>query len=191
MHERVQADTRIPKKSLKMYLRNADAEEAFEILKFYREVIESIRDSDFRPKWNDLYPNLEFIKKCIEKEELYICCENNIIISSAILNNTFDNDYSHVKWLLNAEPDEIMVVHTFAINPQCIGKGYGKKIFEDIKSIALENNQKTIRIDVINGNIGAQNVFKKFGFDYIDTVEINHYAAGLEKFHLYELVLKK
>lgn len=174
-----------------MSLRNAHASEACNILEFYQEVIESIRDSEFNPKWNDLYPNLEFIKKCIEKEELYICTENGLIISSAILNNVFDNDYRHIKWLLNAEPDEIMVVHTFATNPQCMGKGYGKKIFEDIKSIALENNRKTIRIDVINGNVGAQNVFEKLGFKYVDTVEIDHPAVGLEKFHLYELVLKK
>ena len=57
---------------MKMYLRKAKINESTEILKFYHRIIESIRDSDFKPKWNNEYPNLEFIEKSIKKEELYI-----------------------------------------------------------------------------------------------------------------------
>ena len=55
----------------------------------------------------------------------------------------------------------------------------------------MKRNQKTIRIDVINENEGAQKVFTKLGFEYVDTVETFHYAVGVEKFHLYEFPLKK
>lgn len=75
------------------------------------------------------------------------------------------------------------------MNSNFTGKGIGKQIFSEIKKNAIINKQKTIRIDIIDGNIGAQNVFERFGFEHVDTVEVFHKAVGLEKFHLYELVL--
>lgn len=68
--------------------------------------------------------------------------------------------------------------------------GIGRKIFNEIKETARKNYQKSIRLDVIDSNIGAQKVLEKLGFEYVNTVEIFHYAVGMEKFHLYEFPLK-
>ena len=172
-------------------LRKAEIKEAVEILKLYQNVIKSIKGSEFNPKWSEYYPNLEFIETSIENEELYIYTENDKIIASVVLNNRFDPEYEDINWIANAKPDETTIIHTFAVDSNFTGKGIGKGIFNQIKENAIENNQKTIRLDIIDGNIGAQNVFEKFGFKYIDTVEVFHKAVGLEKFHLYELVLLK
>ena len=107
------------------------------------------------------------------------------------MNNHFDNDYSNVKWRIDAKLNEIAVIHTFAINPKHTGKGHARKIFNEIQDIAQNSGQKTLRIDIIDGNIGAQKVFEKLGFEYINSIEIAHYAVGLAKFHIYEYVLKK
>ena len=71
------------------------------------------------------------------------------------------------------------------------GRGIGKEIFNQIKEIAIENRQKSLRLDIIDGNIAAQKVFESFGFEHVGTVEAFHDAVGLEKFHVYELVLEK
>lgn len=170
-----------------MYLRKAKENEADKILEFYKNIINSIKDSEFKPKWNDKYPNLNFIKNAIKNEELYVYSDNNIIISSVVINNKFDNDYSHVKWRVNPKSHEIIVIHTFAIHTEFSRKGISKKLFNEIKNNAINNNKKTIRLDVINGNTGAQRVFEKLGFEYVDSVLINHPIVGLEKFHLYEI----
>ena len=107
------------------------------------------------------------------------------------MNNRFNSEYENINWNVNAEPNEIVVIHTFAITSNLAGKGIGKEIFGQIKTCALQKNKKTVRIDIINGNTGAQKVFEKFGFEYIDTVEIFHPAVGLEKFHLFEYDLEK
>ena len=172
-------------------LKKAKISEAEQILKFYQNVIKSINGSEFKPKWNERYPNLEYIKTNIEKEDLYICTKNCEIIASVVLNNRFNSEYENINWNVNAEPNEIVVIHTFAITSNLAGKGIGKEIFGQIKTCALQKNKKTVRIDIINGNTGDQKVFKKFGFEYIDTVEIFHPAVGLEKFHLFEYDLEK
>ncbi len=172
------------------HLRKAEIEESEEILEFYQNVIDSTRGSEFNPKWNQNYPNLEFIEGCVEKEELYVCTEEDLIISCVVLNNRFDPEYENIEWTINATPQEIVIIHTFAVSSDFAGRGIGKEIFNQIRDNALTNNQKSIRIDIIDGNVGAQKVFEKFGFKYVDTVEVFHEAVGLEKFHLYEYVLK-
>ena len=171
-------------------LKKPNIEEADEILDFYRSVIISIEDTQFKPKWSEKYPDFEYIKTSIGKGELYICKMDGGIISCVVLNDGFDPDYENVSWLCNAESDEILVIHAFAVASGSSGKGVGREIFSQIKDDAIKNNQKTIRIDIIDGNEGACKVFEKFGFEYVDTVEIVHDIVGLEKFHLFEYVLK-
>lgn len=172
-------------------LRKAELKEAEKILKFYQNVINSIKDTAFRPKWNENYPNLEFINTKIEKQELFISTKDDKIISSVVLNNRFEPDYENINWNVNAKSDEIIIIHTFAVFPTLTCKGIGKEIFREIKINAITNHKKTIRMDIIDGNIGAQKVFKKFGFEYVDTVEMFHPAVGLEKFHLYDYDLNE
>lgn len=172
------------------YLRNAEIDEAEDILKFYRKIISSLDNSGFDPKWNEKYPNLIFIEKAISKKELYIYKKHDSIIASAVINHEFGEEYDNINWIIDAEPHETTAIHTFAIDPNFRGIGIGKKIFNEIKENCLKNNQKSIRLDVIDPNIGARKVFEKLGFEYVDTIETFHYAVGLEKFHIYEFPLK-
>lgn len=171
-------------------LRKAKIEESEAILKFYQNMIDSIKGTEFKPKWGEDYPNLEFIESSIKKQELYIYTKEKAIIACVVLNNRFDPEYENIDWMIDAEPQEIVIIHAFAVTSDFAGKGIGKEIFNKVKDNALKDNQKTIRLDIINGNVGAQKVFEKFGFEYIDTVEIFHDIVGLEKFHLYEYLLK-
>ena len=172
-------------------LRPAKSEESKKILKFYQNTINSIKGTEFKPKWSNSYPNLEFIETCIEKQELYVCSKEGIIIASIVLNNRFDPEYENIEWTIDAEPQEVIIIHTFAVASDFKGKGIGKEILNLIEENAIKKNQKTIRLDIINGNDGARKFFENYGFEYIATVEIFHEAVGLEKFHLYEYVLEK
>ena len=67
------------------------------------------------------------------------------------------------------------------------------KIHESVQILEFYRNiinTPDIRVDILYGNNGAESVFKHLGFEYIDTVEEFYDAVGLEKFHLYEHVLK-
>ena len=170
-------------------LRKATIEESEEILKFYQNVINSTKGTEFKTRWSERYPNLEYIETGIENQEFYVYIENDGILACLSLNNRFEPEYENVNWMINAEPDELIIIHAFAVNSDLAGKGIGKEIFNQIKENALITNKKTIRIDIIDGNIGAKKVFEKLGFEYVDTAEIFHIAVGWEKFHLYEYIL--
>lgn len=55
-----------------MHLVKTKLSDAKRILEFYKILIANSKSSQFNPKWNDDYPNLEFIKSSIIKEELLI-----------------------------------------------------------------------------------------------------------------------
>lgn len=170
-------------------LRNAATEESEDILKFYQNVIDSLEGTEFKTRWSERYPNLEYIETGIRKRETYVYTENGKIISCLVLNNRFEPPYENIDWMISAEPQEIVIIHAFAVASDYAGKGIGKEIFNNIKENAIRYNQKTIRIDIIDGNDGAKKVFEKLGFEYVDSAEIFHRAVGLERFHLYEYPL--
>lgn len=168
-------------------LRKAQINESEKILNFYKNLIFSIRNSEFNPKWNENYPDLKFIENSIFKEELFVYAEESII-ACVVINDELGEDYGNVEWHVNAEPDEILAIHAFAVNS--MGNGIGKEIFEHIVKKAMEKNKKTIRIDVIDGNTGAEKVFRKLGFKYVDSVKAFHDAVGWQTFHLFEYDLE-
>lgn len=170
-------------------IRRAKIHESMDILDFYRNIINTPND-DFNPKWNENYPDLEYIENSILKEELYIYKPDEKIVSSIIVNNNFGGRYNDANWTVNAEASEIVVIHAFAVDPGCRGKKISKEIFNIIRKYSLKNNKKTIRVDIIYGNDGAESVFKHLGFKYIDTVEEYYDAVGFERFLLYEYDLK-
>ena len=172
-------------------LKKAKPEESQEILEFYQNVINSTKGTEFKTRWSERYPNLEYLETGIENQEIYVYRENDGILACLCLNNRFEPEYENIDWMINAMPDEIIIIHAFAVTSDLAGKGIGKEIFNQIKENALKNDKRTIRIDIIDGNVGAKKVFEKLGFEYVDTAEIFHRAVGWEKFHLYEYLLKK
>lgn len=120
---------------------------------------------------------------------MYIYEEENEIIACVIVNNHLE-EFSDINWYVDAKNDEIIAIHTFAVNPDYSGNGIGKEIINQIKKYANANNKKTMRIDVIDGNVGAQKVFTRLGFEYIETIEMSHDTTGREKFHLYEYKMR-
>ena len=91
-------------------LRNAKIEESEKILSFYQNIIDSIKGTEFKPKWSESYPNLEFIETSIEKQELYIYTEDNNVIACVVLNNRFDPEYENIDWISDAKPQEIVII---------------------------------------------------------------------------------
>lgn len=53
---------------------------------------------------------------------------------------------------------------------------------------SIESQNKLIRLDVYEGNIHLINLYEKYGFKYIDTVDLGLGNYGLKWFRLYEIM---
>ena len=61
-----------------------------------------------------------------------------------------------IKWSVDAEDSELFVIHALWVHPMYSGKGIAKQMVQKIIDIACENKIKTIRLDVLGGNIPSE-----------------------------------
>ena len=142
------------------------------------------------PGWiKGIYPIREDAVLGIEEGNLYIVKDENTIAGSVILRHTPEKAYSTINWGIDLVHNDILIVYTLVVHPEYLKKGIGKKLIEFVIQRSEELNIKAIRLDVYEKNIPAISLYKKYGFQYIDTVDLGYGNYGLDRFELYQKLL--
>lgn len=136
-----------------------------------------------------IYPIREDAIKGINEGGLYIAKYKDKIVGTVILNHEPENAYYNVKWKSDDNYKEIMVIHTFVVDPNYLRLGIGKKLIDFAYSFAKEKNMKSIRLDVYEKNEPAIRLYEKCGYEYIYTVDLGLSNYGLDFFKLYEKLI--
>lgn len=161
-----------------------------EIQKFYWKLIDKMHDSVYLPGWKKgVYPSNEFLMESLTAGELFAMKIDENIVAAMILNHDCNEGYKEAQWNVNADADEIMVIHSLGVSPEYHGHGFAKKMVEEAINIATQKQQKAIRLDVLNGNLPALKLYEKIGFQYCKTVQMFYEDTGWTDYLLYELVL--
>jgi ribosomal protein S18 acetylase RimI-like enzyme len=142
------------------------------------------------PGWQrGIYPVRETANTDINERNLFVAKIDNKICGSIILNHKPENAYDKVKWGLDIEYDEVIVIHTFVVHPKYLKNGIGKKLMDFARLYSKENGMKTIRLDVSIYNKPAILLYEKCGYDYVGTVDLGLSNPDLKWFKLYEFIL--
>lgn len=136
-----------------------------------------------------IYPSQEFLRDSINRQQLYIGEADGQIISCMVVNHSYNDEYNDVKWSVIATDDELLVIHALGVLPIYSGKGIAKQMVKNIIQIARKNNIKTIRLDVLEGNIPAEKAYTKIGFKYVDTIDMFYEDTGWTSFKLFEYIV--
>jgi len=75
------------------------------------------------------------------------------------------------------------------VAPAFAGQGIAKKMAKSVIELGKKTHMKVIRLDVLEGNIPAQKVYERLGFNYINTIQMYYEDTGLTGYMLYEYVL--
>jgi len=142
------------------------------------------------PGWKKgIYPIRQDAVDGIKNRNLYVAKHNGKIIGSIILNHKPETAYYNVKWEIESDYSDIIVIHTFAVHPEFMKSGIGEKLIDFAVEYSIQSNIKSIRLDVYENNIPAINLYKKCGFKYIDTVDLGLGNYGLNWFKLFEKII--
>lgn len=142
------------------------------------------------PGWRKgIYPDRQTAVEGIDEKCLYTARYNGRIIASVILRHKPEAAYEEVKWNIEADYEDIVVVYTFAVHPDYMGKGVGRLLMDFVISRSISENAKAIRLDVYEKNTPAIRLYEKCGFQYTGTVDLGLEAYGLKWFRLYERLL--
>lgn len=161
-----------------------------ELEKLYNDLNDYLAAGINYPGWlKGVYPIREDAVKGIKEGYLYVARYDNEIIGSIILNHEPEDAYNKVNWEIEADYSDIVVIHTLVVHPKYMKSGIGQKLMEFATSHGNESRAKAIRLDVYEKNVPAITLYEKFGYRYIDTVDLGYGEYGLDWFKLYEKVL--
>ena len=148
-------------------------------------------DSDINhPGWiKGVYPVRQIAKTGINEQNLYVVRLEGRIIGSIILNHHPEPAYNKALWGIESDYSKIFVIHTLVVHPDFLKAGVGKKLISFACELGKELHMKAIRLDVYENNIPAIKLYEKFGFNYIDTIDLGLGDYGLHRFRLYEKIL--
>ena len=168
-------------------IRIGNIEELGKVKNFYDSLIEEMQEAEYKPGWKkDIYPTMEMLREALENRELYIGEEEGKTAACMILNLNCNERYQEISWKTEAGPDQVLAVHTFGVHPRFSGRGLGKKMMEEAVKMASDRGMKTIALDVLAGNLPAEKLYQKVGFQYAGSLNIFYEDTGWAVLNLYE-----
>lgn len=157
---------------------------------FYYELIDMMKDARYKPAWEKgVYPADDYLFQSIRNRELYIGMWDGHIVAAMIVNHENNEGYKNVKWGVDATAEEVTIIHALGVLPTFKGKGFAKEMVKEVISMARENHQKAIRLDVLSGNLPAEKLYAGLSFRYIETVNMFYEDTGWTDFLLYEYLM--
>lgn len=159
------------------------------LAELYRQVVARLIANVNYPKWSREYPCRESIRDCIQKGEQFMCLEEGKLVGAVVLNENPGGRYEAGEWTRSLAPGEYLVIHTLAVAAQFSGMGIGGKMVDSCIEYARKHPYKAVRLDVVPENIPAAHLYKKKGFVFAGTRDLERNIPDIPVFDLYELNL--
>lgn len=173
-----------------MKFRKADARDVEEISRLYDSVCDFLEEHENYPGWKKgIYPTDEDANAGINENALYVVTDQDRIIGTMMLRHKPEEGYQNVAWITDNNYEKIYVVYTLAVHPDFIGLGIGEKLLGYAEEIARKEGCVSLRLDVVKGNIPAENLYKRCGYQFMGTTSLGYEEYGLPWYNLYEKVL--
>jgi ribosomal protein S18 acetylase RimI-like enzyme len=172
---------------MKIEIRPAALPDIAQINKLYEDLSDYLSDNQNYPGWRKgIYPTYEDACIGFQEQALYVASDEEKIAGSIILRHVPEEGYKQVEWLTENEYSKIYVVYTLAVHPDYLHCGVGKALLDFAEMKAKEEKCLSIRLDVVKGNVPAEKLYQKCGFQYINTVSLGYEEYGLPWYDLYK-----
>lgn len=171
-------------------IRKAKHNDTEDVINFYKMLIEEIKHNDTNPEWKfGVHPKKEDIINAIKSKELSIGLIDSEIVSSIVVNHNATREFDNVKWNVETSYDKVYYIHLLAVSQKHTNCGFAKKMMKYTIKEAKNNSIKSIRLSIIQKNIGIENLYTQFGFKHVTSVDVKE-ERGLKHFQLYEKTMK-
>ena len=112
------------------------------------------------------YPTMETVEAALSLGELYVLEdeETGQVVSCGIINHSQPEFYKLFDWAFEAALSEVLVLHTFGVDPAMQRKCYGSAFMAFYEKMAYDTGCNTLRLDTVTSNQKSQAMYKKLGF---------------------------
>lgn len=144
-----------------------------ELEKIYNDVNDYLQQGINYPGWlKGIYPVREDAEIGIMENTLFTLKVGGNIAGSIILNHKHEKAYDQVTWELEADDNQVLIVHTLLVHPDFMKQGISQKLMDFAKDYAIQKTVRSIRLDVAIQNTPAISLYEKCGYKYIGLVDL-------------------
>lgn len=148
-----------------MLIRKANKADLQGIVDLYSDVHTAEEQGRLTTGWvREIYPVAATAEEALSRDDIFVEEEDGKIVGTGIINQTQLGAYAEGDWQYDAEPEEVMVLHTLAIEPFVMHKGYGRRFMEFFEEYAAGRGCRYLRIDTNERNAGARAFYKRLGY---------------------------
>ncbi|MBO5543792.1 MAG: GNAT family N-acetyltransferase [Oscillospiraceae bacterium] len=117
-----------------------------------------------------VYPVRATAEAALQRGDLFVMEENNVIYGSALINRIQVDVYADAPWEFEVPDNKVCVLHTLVISQKVRGRGYGKQFVRFYEEYALDHELPELRIDTNARNMRARSMYAQLGYKEIAIV---------------------
>ena len=171
-------------------IRAAENREYEKVLGFYDDLIDAMQGAEYAPGWEKgVYPAPDFLRRSIEHGELFLAEEEGILCAAMVVNHEYNESYRKIRFSLEVSDAELWVIHALGVHPRFARRGIAGELVRFVIARAEEEGIRTVRLDVLEGNLPAERTYPPLGFRYLDTIQMFYEDTGWTGFKVYEYIV--
>lgn len=164
-------------------IRKATRADLWEIVRIYDHIHDKEEAAEFSTGWvRGMYPTAQTALTALEQEDLFVEETDGKIVAAAQMNCQQVPEYANCPWAYDAPEDQVMVLHTLAVEPSEAGRGYGKVFVRFYEAYALRHGCIYLRMDTNEKNRAARRLYQTLG--YTEPGIVSCVFHGIEGVHL-------
>lgn len=155
----------------------------------YNAIIDAMDASCWHARWRkDGYPTDADFAAAARAGELWLCLAEGQLAAAMVLNHEFNPGYEQAPWAVPCARHELLCIHTLGVSPHFQRCGVASAMVRHAATVARNMGCKCLRLDVIEGNLPADMLYRSLGFEFRGAYRLK-YDSVCAEFNLYELVL--
>lgn len=146
-------------------IRKANMADLDRIEAIYNEIHTEIEAGRASVGWvRNVYPIRADAEDSIRRRDMFVMETNGELIAAGRINQYQGSEYDGATWNFEADPDEVMVLHTLVVSPKHKGRGCGAKFVRFYEDYARKQGCTALRLDTQALNVAARALYHKLGY---------------------------
>lgn len=136
-------------------------------------------------QWNEYYPSLSVLQEDLERGELYVCSQGNILLGCIVISTLKDPFYEPVTWL--GPEGEHLYIHRLAVHPNFQKQGHARAMMDFAEDHGRQHGMHSVRLDTFSQNPGNMKFYAQRGYTQLEPIYFPRQSE--HPFYCYELLL--
>ena len=138
-------------------------------------------------QWNEHYPSAAAFQNDIERNELYVCELDKVIVGCIVVSTHMDAEYEPILW--STPNDHNYYIHRLGVHPAYQKQGIARAMMDHAEALAKAKGAYAIRLDTFSQNKRNQRFYLNRGYTQLGNIYFPKQSE--HPFYCYELVLDK